>query len=129
MSLPKRFLSAFAAGALAAGIVFGAAVAETNMQAARAGELLLHVKEHGKDKKCCKACFKKKGQPKVCETFCGKNSDDTCDDFEEGKIKPKPKLEDAPCYPICADQCAKTRGSLTLEACIIDCLNRTRCSP
>jgi hypothetical protein len=63
-------------------------------------------------------------QPKVCKTFCGKDSDDKCDDFEDGKIRP---LEYEPCYPICADQCAKTRSSLTWEACIVDCLMRTRC--
>lgn len=76
------------------------------------------------DEDCCTACVKKKHKPKVCKTFCGKDSDDQCDDFEDGKITP---LEYQPCYPICQDQCSRTRGSLTVEECIIDCLNRTRC--
>jgi hypothetical protein len=76
------------------------------------------------DDDCCTECVKKKGKPKVCKTFCGKGSDDQCDDFEDGKIAP---LEYQTCYPVCADQCAKTRSSLTWEQCIVDCLNRTRC--
>jgi hypothetical protein len=32
-----------------------------------------------------------------------------------------------PCYPTCQAQCAKTRGNLTPDQCIIDCLQTTRC--
>jgi hypothetical protein len=35
--------------------------------------------------------------------------------------------ESHPCYPICQDKCAKTRGDMTLDQCILDCLAVTRC--
>ncbi len=90
------------------------------------GDLLITVKKHDD---CCQCCVKIEGQ-KSCKTFCGKDSDDQCDAFEdEGKKAKKrlAKLKKAPCYPICADQCAKTRTNLTWEQCIVDCLERTRC--
>ena len=81
---------------------------------------------------CCKACVKREGEKKSCKLFCGKQAKDKCDAYEKGGggggKPPELKLEDAPCYPICSDQCGKTRGSLTFEQCVIDCLNRTRCS-
>lgn len=88
--------------------------------------LLVEIKH---DEDCCRACVKVEGE-KSCKTFCGKDSDDQCDAFEaEGKMAKKQlaKLKKAPCYPICADQCAKTRTNLTAQRCIEDCLNRTRC--
>ena len=87
--------------------------------------LLREIKHDG----CCRACMKVEGE-KSCKTFCGKNSDDQCDAFEaQAKMAKKEmaKLKKAPCYPICADQCAKTRTNLTPQQCIVECLNRTRC--
>jgi hypothetical protein len=88
--------------------------------------LLLEVKH---DADCCQACVKIEGA-KSCKTFCGKDSDDQCDAFKaESKAAKKQlaKLKKAPCYPICADQCAKTRTNVTPQQCISDCLERTRC--
>jgi hypothetical protein len=124
MRLPKNILFVVAAGALTLGVAFDASLAARTIPQLESSSILLLVthKEH-----CGKACFKKKGEPKVCQTFCGKGHHDMCEDFEDGKIKPTPKLEDHPCYPICKDTCEKTRGSLTWEQCLTDCLNRTRC--
>ena len=38
-----------------------------------------------------------------------------------------PTLEKHTCYPICQAKCAKTRGSATIDQCITDCLQTTRC--
>ncbi len=116
--------------------------ATTALSSAELGEgfrtgqgILLPIKQQ---KNCCKACIRIAGQ-KVCKTFCGKGAKDSCDDFKdsehgggkgsggEPKNTTEPKLEDHPCYPICRDKCSATRTNMTLEQCIMDCLNVTRC--
>ena len=110
----------------AGGAAFALPVAKPDLDAVSPPQnLLLEIKHDD----CCRACVKIDGG-KSCKTFCGKDSDDQCDAFEaEGKMAKKEmaKLKKAPCYPICADQCAKTRTNLTPQQCIGDCLNRTRC--
>ncbi len=107
--------------------------------------LLVPIKKH-KDKTCCKACIKI-GKHKQCGTFCGEGSEDRCDAFKHGNSggdhgkndggspgksepekKSEPKLEDQPCFPICRDKCIATRTDMTFDQCVIDCLERTRCS-
>ena len=44
-----------------------------------------------------------------------------------GESAPSNPTSEHTCYPICQAKCAKTRGTATVDACITDCLQTTRC--